>query len=152
MGIGDFDGDGKADILWQNSTTGQLYIWLMNGTTVASQASPGTVASPWSVPGVGDFNGDGKSDILWRNSTTGQVYIWLMNGTAIASQASPGTSPLPHGAFRASAISTGTAMPTSCGGTAPAGRLYIWLMNGTAVASQASPGGASSPWQIVSVN
>ena len=32
QGIGDFDGDGKADILWRNDTTGSLSIWFMNGT------------------------------------------------------------------------------------------------------------------------
>ena len=31
-GAGDFNGDGKADILWQNDN-GQAAIWLMNGTT-----------------------------------------------------------------------------------------------------------------------
>jgi len=27
----DFNGDGKSDILWRNQTTGQVYVWLMNG-------------------------------------------------------------------------------------------------------------------------
>ena len=29
-GVGDFNGDGKADILWQNDS-GQAAVWLMNG-------------------------------------------------------------------------------------------------------------------------
>src|SRR5437667_5515522 len=33
-GIGDFDGDGKADILWRNTSTGQNYIYFMDGTTI----------------------------------------------------------------------------------------------------------------------
>jgi hypothetical protein len=66
-GIGDFNGDGKADILWRNSTTGQVYIWLMNGTTIDEQREPRQpVSSDWSIAGVGDFDGDGKSDILWQ--------------------------------------------------------------------------------------
>jgi len=31
-GSGDFDGDGKSDILWQNNS-GQAAVWLMDGTT-----------------------------------------------------------------------------------------------------------------------
>ena len=116
QGIGDFNGDGKADILWRNSTSGQVYVWLMNGTTIASSGSPGTVTSDWVIQGVGDFDGDGKSDILWRNSTSGQVYLWFINGTTSASGAAPSPSP-PTGSFRASAITMAAAEPASCGGT-----------------------------------
>ena len=34
-GTGDFNGDGKSDIVWQNTSTGQRLIWIMNGTTIA---------------------------------------------------------------------------------------------------------------------
>src|SRR6267143_1700749 len=36
-GTGDFDGDGKADILWRNTSTGQNYIYLMNGSTIKTE-------------------------------------------------------------------------------------------------------------------
>ncbi len=94
QGTGDFDGNGMSDILWRNSTSGEVYIWLMNGTTITSQGSPGTVSSAWSIQGVGDYNGDGKADVLWRN-TSGEVYVWEMNGLTIASQGSPGTASSP---------------------------------------------------------
>jgi hypothetical protein len=43
-GTGDYNGDGRSDILWQNST-GDVAVWEMNGTTVISAvilASPGS--------------------------------------------------------------------------------------------------------------
>jgi hypothetical protein len=81
-GTDDFDGDGKADILWRNTTSGQNTVWLMNGAAVRSSSSIWAVADlNWSVAGTGDFNGDGKADILWRNASTGQDAIWFMNGT-----------------------------------------------------------------------
>src|SRR2546430_2493983 len=83
---GGFNGDGKADILWQTDAS-QAAIWLMNGTTPISGdlagANPG---SSWHVRGAGDFNGDGKADILWQTDT-GQAAIWFMNGTNVTSQA-----------------------------------------------------------------
>jgi len=31
VGTGDFSGDGRADILWHNGTTGGLVVWYMAG-------------------------------------------------------------------------------------------------------------------------
>ena len=84
-GIGDFDGDGKADVLWRNSSTGENYLYFMDGTTIKpTEGYLRTVADQnWLVAGVGDFNGDGKDDILWRNQLTGENYIYFMNGLSI---------------------------------------------------------------------
>jgi FG-GAP-like repeat len=79
VGQRDFNGDGKADLLWSN-TNGDTSIWLMNGTQVASTKDFGIVGNGWSIVGTGDFNGDGFGDILWRN-TNGDTSIWLMTGT-----------------------------------------------------------------------
>src|SRR2546427_384453 len=85
VGVGDFDGDGKADVLWRHAVTGETYVWFMNGLAIASSTPGFAVADPnWKVEGVGDFNGDGKADVLWRHALSGEVYVWLMNGAAIA--------------------------------------------------------------------
>ena len=69
---GDFNGDCKSDILWRNTSTGEVDMWLMNGTSVTTGANLGTLATTWSIAGSGDFNGDGKSDMLWRNTSPGR--------------------------------------------------------------------------------
>jgi hypothetical protein len=93
QGVGDFNHDGFADILWTNTTSGQVAIWFMNGTAVSPTS--GVVASNpgiyWVIQGVGDYNGDGSSDILWRNNNTGQVSMWLMNGLTLSSSTAPAT-------------------------------------------------------------
>jgi len=40
---GDFNGDGKADILWRD-VAGNIAIWLMVGAAVASSTTQGNVA------------------------------------------------------------------------------------------------------------
>src|SRR5213076_2555874 len=48
----DFSGDGRSDVLWRNSATGENYIYLMNGLTVASQGSINSVSGQaWQVKG-----------------------------------------------------------------------------------------------------
>src|SRR5437773_2207159 len=85
----DFDGDCKSDVLWRNSATGEDYVWLMNGLTIATGGFVTAVAAhAWQMQGIGDVDGDGKADILWRNSSTGENYIWLMNGLSTTSQGS----------------------------------------------------------------
>ncbi|MBF0539487.1 MAG: DUF1566 domain-containing protein, partial [Nitrospirae bacterium] len=82
--IYDFNGDGKSDVLWRNTTTGDVYIWLMNKTSITGGdfVVKGLTAD-WDIKGVGDFNGDGKADIVWQNTNNGDVYIYLMDGTKI---------------------------------------------------------------------
>src|SRR5205809_52170 len=85
----DFDGDCKSDVLWRNISTGENYICLMNGWTIAAQGLVNAVGDQaWQVKGIGDFDGDGRADLLWRNSSTGENYIWLMNGLSTTSQGS----------------------------------------------------------------
>jgi outer membrane protein assembly factor BamB len=79
----DLSADGKSDLLFRNSTTGQITGWLMNGT--ATTAAIGLVPpGNWTVTHTADFNGDGKGDILFRNDD-GAVTIWLMNGLGVVS-------------------------------------------------------------------
>jgi len=37
--IGDFNGDGDADLLWRDSNTGQLAEWLMNGNVLTASTA-----------------------------------------------------------------------------------------------------------------
>jgi hypothetical protein len=77
----DFNGDGKADIVWRNENHGEIIIWLMNGAEWTGAVTLGAVSTDWQLADTGDFNGDGKSDLFWRNTNHGQNIIWLMNGT-----------------------------------------------------------------------
>jgi hypothetical protein len=100
VGVGDFNGDGKADILLRN-VDGQPAIWLMDGTREISGnllPNPGT---SWKMVGIGDFNGDGLSDILWQNES-GQPVIWL---TTASGGITPGpTMPNPGTGWQAVAV------------------------------------------------
>ncbi|MGD0366704.1 MAG: FG-GAP-like repeat-containing protein, partial [Acidobacteriaceae bacterium] len=146
--VGDFNGDCRSDILWHNSSTEQVYEWLMNGTTFTGSGSPGSLTSDWVIQDVGDFNGDGMADILWRNSTTGEVVIWLMNGTTMTSSTSLGNvsadwSIAGVGDFNGDGYADVLWQNTS-------GELYLWLMNGTTIAGGGIVGNASG-WNVAGI-
>ncbi len=142
--MGDFNGDGKSDILWRDSVSGTVAIHIMNGTAIESSSSF-QISNSWEIAAIGDFNGDGKSDILWREKNTGMVAIHLMNGGTIQSFA---TFPISNnweikniGDFNGDGKSDILWREKSTGTVA------IHLMNGTAIASFATfP--ISNQWEI----
>ena len=144
---GDFDGDGKADMLWRKSD-GTLAMWLMNGTVPKAQAGIGVVDTAWQIAGSGDFDGDGKADILWRKSD-GTVALWLMNGTTPTTQV----------AFGAIDTTWQIAGIGDFDGDGKAdilwrksdGTVAMWLMNGITPKAQVVIGSVDTAWQIVGV-
>ena len=91
-GIGDFDGDGRDDVLLRK-TDGRWYFYPMDGRNVP--AGRGTVRMTrtlaWQMAGVGDFDGDGKDDVLLRRRDDGRWFFYPMNGRA----PSPGRGTVP---------------------------------------------------------
>jgi hypothetical protein len=87
VGVGDMNGNGKADIVWYNSQTGETQVWYMDGhrrvdrgTVLGEDGNPIFIGPPWSIVGVGDMNGNGKADIVWYNSVTHETQVWYMDG------------------------------------------------------------------------
>ena len=83
VGTADFNGDGKPDILLENTGNGQRVLWLMGGPNnahVTLGLDLGSLDPAWHIVGTADFNGDGKPDILLENTSSGQRVLWLMGG------------------------------------------------------------------------
>ncbi|MDN4645555.1 GH25 family lysozyme [Arthrobacter sp. PsM3] len=93
-GVGDFNGDGKNDLV-ARKPDGTL--WLYQGTGRVDTASNGYSGATkiglagWEVfdtiTGVGDFNGDGKNDLLARKPDGS---LWLYKGTGKVDAANSG--------------------------------------------------------------
>ena len=143
IGTGDFTDDGFSDdILWQNTSSGQVSIWEMNGNSLAGGGPVSPNPGPaWKAIGTGDFNKDGSSDILFQNTTSGQVSIWEMDGTNLigGGPVSPNPGPSWH------AIGTGDFNHDGFSDilfqNASTGQLSIWEMKGNTLVG----GGPVSP-------
>ncbi|MET8985524.1 VCBS repeat domain-containing M23 family metallopeptidase [Nonomuraea wenchangensis] len=82
---GDFNGDGKADVIARNSTTKDLHLYLGNGSGGFKSGTGDAIGNNWgafdTIFSPGDFNGDGKADVIARNSTTKDLHLYLGNGS-----------------------------------------------------------------------
>lgn len=98
LGLDDFNGDGKTDILWQHSNaegqTDARSLWLMNGGAIIGGGMVANPGADWSVVATADYDNDGKGDLMWRSASTGWHCEWLMDGADLkgfgASIVSPG--------------------------------------------------------------
>ncbi len=87
-GLGDFNLDGMADILWYAPDEQKFAIWLMRGTRLLERGPeiPAPPGDGWQPVATADFNGDGMTDLLWNNLQTGDITVWPVRGTRILEQ------------------------------------------------------------------
>jgi Ca2+-binding RTX toxin-like protein len=151
--VGDFNGDGKSDILLLNGTTHGVYVCEMDGTQLGAngQAFFIEAAAGWRYQGLGDFNGDGKSDILLLNDVTHGVCVSEMDGTAQATsaqafsiEAGAGWRYQDLGDFNGDGKSDILLLNDSTHG------IYVCDMNGTAVGASGLAGAidAAAGWRF----
>jgi len=81
----DFDGNGVPDLVWQNTSTGQVNVNYYGGAGGATfigwaMLNSGAGTSGWSVVAAADMNGDGVPDLIWQNGSTGQVNVNYYGG------------------------------------------------------------------------
>ncbi len=77
---GDYDGDGKADLLWRSLATGAVVMCLMDGVETRACGSPFDRPSSLTLLGATDLNGDGRDDVTFRDLSTGAVEACFSNG------------------------------------------------------------------------
>ena len=132
---GDFNGDGKVDVLSRDLNTQKVAVSLMNGNLPNSQAPLPDMPANYSIVDIADFNGDGKADLLWRDSVNQKVVMWLMDGNALNKQAF-----LPDISANYSIADTadfdGDGNADLLWRDSISQKVIIWLINGTMVTNQ----------------
>jgi hypothetical protein len=73
--VGDFDGDGKADIAIYRPGSGQWFILTSSSNYSSSMIITWGNSAFNDQPVVGDFDGDGKTDIAIYRQSTGEWFI-----------------------------------------------------------------------------
>jgi hypothetical protein len=101
LATGDFNGDGKLDVIAVEGNRLAVFLGNGDGTLGApiSYTFPGSGGGEYIV--AGDFNGDGKLDLV-AEDTLGDIYLFLGKG---------------NGKFQTPAIPVSTGQHWTCGGT-----------------------------------
>ncbi len=80
----DFDNDGQADLVWENSATGQRGLWILKNGVLSQIINLPTIPTQWHIAGVGDFLGTGQAGLAWENTVTGQRGLWILRKGALS--------------------------------------------------------------------
>jgi len=83
VGSGDYDGDGRADILIANDSQRSLTLWRMNGATILGVDDAGGFDPAAKLVMTGDWDGDRRSDLCWLRPD-GLLEFWYMDGASHA--------------------------------------------------------------------
>ncbi|MBF0337057.1 MAG: DUF1566 domain-containing protein [Nitrospirae bacterium] len=145
IGTGDFLGSGKKQILWQNTSTGLVAIWTMNGNAITSTAVvASSMPSTWQFKGIADFNGNGTDDVLWQNPSSGQIVMWIMNGTSIGTNSVVSTLGSEWTYKGAGSFDGGANAGILWQSTT--GQIVMWPMSGATVGTPAIVSTLDSSW------
>lgn len=88
----DFNGDGKADLLFEQTLQDgrqQYATWLLNGANnpLAYQVvGTNAAGSNWVYYGSGDTNANGTADLLFYNTTSKDLAVWQMGSNGLPAQ------------------------------------------------------------------
>ncbi|MHA3836374.1 FG-GAP-like repeat-containing protein [Terrabacter sp. AAH1] len=83
VGVGDWNGDQRPDVLVRRSSTGELFLFPGNGRS--GLGARARLGAGWNsmdaIVGTGDVNGDGRADLVARERSTGYLWLYPGNGT-----------------------------------------------------------------------
>ncbi|NJM47005.1 MAG: VCBS repeat-containing protein [Alkalinema sp. RU_4_3] len=138
MGIADFDGDGKGDVVWRHKSSQSFAVWYMDGVAIKSSRTFSGIGDAWDIRGTGDFNGDGKAEILWRNTTDNRVSMGTVTATeyGFTDMTYKGAKVFVTQDFTVEAIADfGGDGRSDILWRNKAGNIAVWEMNGAAIAN-----------------
>lgn len=152
---GDYNYDGKVDLIIRDSLSGRNFVWFMDGNTrIGTAELPAVENINWSLSAMADFNRDGHSDLVFHNANSGATTIWFMSGTQrIGSTALPAIDTAWR--LRGAGDFDGDGQADLVWHNSRSGAATVWHMNGPAMRTTGTYGAlpkvADTSWTIAAV-
>lgn len=135
----DYNRDGMSDMVWSDTTSRLLIVWLMNGTALIAPGPPisGLPGGDWTpLSTSGDVNFDEMADIIWTDGTRHLMSVFLMDSTALRALAPPVQGPEGDGwVITTIGDTNGDGMYDMVWEGKNPPRMAVWLMHGASVAA-----------------
>jgi hypothetical protein len=82
---GDFNLDGMTDVLWYDTESHRIAVWLMAGEEILERGLelPEPPDGDWTAITAADFDADGLADVIWNDAAANRFVVWLMDGTHV---------------------------------------------------------------------
>jgi hypothetical protein len=120
--------NGQAELVWENTITGERSIWVMHDGVLAFVINLPTMPIEWNIAAAADLLGTGQADLVWENAVTGEHSIWILNNGVPSSTISLPTIPIQwHIAAAADFLGTGQA--DLVWENTVTGEHSIWILN-----------------------
>jgi hypothetical protein len=128
-GFGDFTANGWSDVLARTTSSGVLFSYPGNGSSIDT-AAPGSIGGGWqamnAIVRIGDLDRDGHEDVVARQSSNGDLWFYPGTGTTLGARKLIGTSWNSMREITGIGDFTGDGYPDVLAAQSSDGKLYVY--------------------------
>ena len=90
VAVADTDGNGTADLVWEDIETGSLELWQLDGGVLVGilplERAPVPRADGWQIAGAEDLDGIPGEELVWFSAARGELEAWSLDAFGVVAR------------------------------------------------------------------